>query len=187
MRFSQPHDQNAGPVQGPQARARPAPDLPPQRRAHPRHITLCSCPGASRGRRDHHRRHLATAPPRAGAHASGRVRRPRRRITQRTETTPRQRELRALEIKNRSWRSTCRPSGRAADGASVRVGTTRHPAWSHQACSQASSADPFTNNCRTRSNICAACVAGYHHPNDDGLVLSPRRGVERCQCECRTR
>lgn len=79
------------------------------------------------------------------------------------------------------------PSGRAADGASVRVGTTRHPAWSHQACSQASSADPFTNNCRTRSNICAACVAGYHHPNDDGLVLSPRRGVERCQCECRTR
>lgn len=89
--------------------------------------------------------------------------------------------------KNRSWRSTCRPSGRAADGASVRVGTTRHPAWSHQACSQASSADPFTNNCRTRSNICAACVAGYHHPNDDGLVLSPRRGVERCQCECRTR
>lgn len=58
-----------------------------------------SCPGASRGRRDHHRRHLATAPPRAGAHASGRVRRPRRRITQRTETTPRQRELRALEIK----------------------------------------------------------------------------------------
>lgn len=177
-----------GPVQGPQARARPAPDLPPQRRAHPRPyhallpaLVLVGVAETTTGdtwpqlRQGLERMHLGESAGRAGASPSA----PR--------PPPASGSCAPWRSKNRSWRSTCRPSGRAADGASVRVGTTRHPAWSHQACSQASSADPFTNNCRTRSNICAACVAGYHHPNDDGLVLSPRRGVERCQCECRTK
>jgi Transposase DDE domain len=104
----------------------------------PRHLVL---PGADAGagRRDHHRRHLAAAAPRTGAHAPGRVHRPcrTRHPAHRDHPTPARATARPPDQRAAAGAG---PPGRPAappTGSSIGVGTTRQPARLDHACSQA--------------------------------------------------